>query len=103
VPRSLDVDLAAAKPVAEPVGGADFPYKVSGSDPEQFVITPVVADAQVDWRLRIRWSSGGDEGELVVDDAGKPLRTTATTAARPFCVEQPDALRWIPRVEGAPC
>lgn len=103
VPRYLDVDLAAAKPVAKPVGGDDFPYKVSGSDPEQFIITPVVADAQVDWRLRIRWSSGGDEGELVVDDAGKPLRTTATTAARLFCVEQPEALRWVPRVEGASC
>ncbi|MDQ3786933.1 MAG: hypothetical protein M3422_06790 [Actinomycetota bacterium] len=102
-PRFLRVDLTAARPVAKPVDGGEFPYKVSGSDPEQFVITPVVTDAAVDWRLRIHWSSGGEKGELVVDDAGKPLRTTATTNTRPFCVEQPDAQQWIPRTEGAPC
>lgn len=102
-PRYFQVDLAASRPTLEAEGGVvGFPYKVSGSDPEQFVITPLLGDGAVDWRLRISWSSGDRKGELVIDDHGQPLRTTAITRARPFCIEQPDGLRWVPRA-GAAC
>jgi hypothetical protein len=62
---------------------------VTGTEPDHIVIRPVSAGDDVEWRLRIPWTSGVGAGELVVDDDGDPLRTTATSAARPFCVEQP--------------
>jgi hypothetical protein len=94
--RYFTVDLGRPRPVAVPSEGTkDFPYQVSGTDPEQLVITPVTHDDDVEWRLRIPWTSGAKTGELVIDDEGKPLRTTGTSATRPFCVEQPDGLRWV--------
>jgi hypothetical protein len=94
--RYFTVDLGRPRPVAAPAEGTkDFPYQVSGTDPEQLLITPVTENDDVEWRLRIPWTSGSTTGELVIDDEGKPLRTTATSATRPFCVEQPDGLRWV--------
>jgi hypothetical protein len=80
----LDLDAAAPRIVTEP-GSVSFPYKVNDIEPEQFVITPEVTAGDVEWRLRLRWTSGGETGELMVDDAGKPFRTTATAGARKFC------------------
>ncbi|WP_152546740.1 hypothetical protein [Amycolatopsis orientalis] len=97
-----DLDKAAPSAVPEP-GTASFPYKVSGTDPEQVIITPTSTDEDIEWRVRIPWSSGMGRGELLIDDGGKPIRTTATTAARPFCLEQPDSRRWIPKASGASC
>lgn len=103
-PRYFRVDLTEHQPSLKPEGDTvTFPYKVSGTDPEQFIITPLLAEGSVEWRLRILWSSGDQEGEIVIDDGGEPLRNTVTTHARLFCVEQPDGLRWIPHVTGASC
>jgi hypothetical protein len=74
---------------------AEFPYQVSGTEPDHIVIRPVSTTDDVEWRLRIPWTSGVGAGVLVVDDDGNPLRTTATSAARPFCVELPDSARWV--------
>lgn len=104
IPRFFRANLDRVAPSAVPEPGtASFPYKVSGTDPEQIIITPTSTDEDIEWRVRIPWSSGIGRGELLIDDGGKPIRTTATTAARPFCVEQPDSRRWIPRTSGASC
>ncbi|MFD9739824.1 hypothetical protein [Umezawaea sp. NPDC059074] len=92
----LTVDLDEPTAVLGPDGApADFPYRVTGTAPDRFVIRPVSTTDDVEWRLRVPWRSGVGAGELVVDDDGTPLRTTATSAARPFCVEQPDSARWV--------
>ncbi len=88
----LDRPTALLGPDGEP---AEFPYQVTGTAPEKIVIRPVSTTDDVEWRLRIPWTSGVGGGELVVDDDGNPLRTTATSAARPFCVELPDSARWV--------
>jgi hypothetical protein len=92
----LTVDLDRPTVLLGPDGKpADFPHRVTGMEPSHLVIRPVSTTDDVEWRLRIPWTSGVGAGELVVDDDGNPLRTTATSAARPFCVEQPDSARWV--------
>ncbi|MFF1608783.1 hypothetical protein ACFVYA_13470 [Amycolatopsis sp. NPDC058278] len=83
----LNLDATAPKIVPEP-DTVSFPYKVNEVEPEQFVITPEVTTGDIEWRLLLRWTSGSDEGTLVLPEAGKPpFRTTATTAVRPFCFD----------------
>ncbi|MGW6735025.1 helix-turn-helix domain-containing protein [Streptomyces sp. NPDC055013] len=75
--RPFTVALDAARPVV--VAGADqrdFSYKVSESDPEVFKITADASAYDVTWYLELTWSSGGRNGTLVVDDNGKPFRTS---------------------------
>ncbi|WNV88505.1 hypothetical protein [Umezawaea sp. Da 62-37] len=88
----LDRPTSVLGPDGEP---AKFPHRVSGTESGHVVIRPVSTTDDVEWRLRIPWTSGIGSGELVVDDDGKPLRTTATSAARPFCVEEPSSARWV--------
>ncbi|MFE2757603.1 hypothetical protein ACFXGA_36940 [Actinosynnema sp. NPDC059335] len=72
-----------------------FPYKVNDFEPELLVIRPYSGTEDVEWRLHLRWTSGGQEGELLVDDGGTPFRTTAVVAARPFCADT-EAFVWRP-------
>ncbi|MCS7477320.1 hypothetical protein ACFFQW_22530 [Umezawaea endophytica] len=88
----LDRPTVPLNPDGEP---AEFPYQVTGTEPDHIVVRPVSTTDDVEWRLRIPWTSGVGTGVLVVDDDGNPLRTTATSAARPFCVELPDSARWV--------
>jgi hypothetical protein len=85
-PRRYAVDLDSPTPriVPQP-GNAAFPYTVSGSDPEQFVITPSTMKSDVLWRLDLEWSMGAEHGKIALDDSGEPFRTTAITAARRYC------------------
>ncbi|GAA3035278.1 hypothetical protein [Actinokineospora globicatena] len=89
IPRSFGVDLTRDNSVAFGIPGADggekvpaprFPFQVNESEVEQFVIKPNVSTDEVEWRLRITWTSGTRRGETVVDDNGRPFRTTGTTA-----------------------
>jgi trypsin-like peptidase len=88
VPREykLNLDSPAPRVVPQP-GNISFPYTITNDDPEQFVITPDAASGDVEWFLYLTWTSGASEGRLVLDDSGRPFRTTATTAARQFCVD----------------
>jgi Trypsin-like peptidase domain len=88
VPRKyeLNLDSPAPRVVPEP-GNTGFPYTITNDDPEQFIITPDVASGDVEWFLYLTWTSGASEGRLVLNDSGRPFRTTATTAARQFCLD----------------
>jgi hypothetical protein len=88
-PRHYVVDLDATVPQVIPErDSAPFPYKVSEIEPEQFLITPKVKSSDVEFRLIIKWTSGNDQGELVLPESGKPpFRVTATTASRKFCMD----------------
>ncbi|MFF3686610.1 helix-turn-helix domain-containing protein [Streptomyces sp. NPDC002187] len=75
--RPFTVALDAAQPiVVAGAGQRDFPYKVSESDPEVFRITADASAYDVTWNLELTWSSGERKGTLVVDDGGKPFRTS---------------------------
>ncbi|GLW51020.1 hypothetical protein Stsp02_66810 [Streptomyces sp. NBRC 14336] len=75
--RPFTVALDAARPVVEAgAGQRDFPFSVSESDPEVFRITADASAYDVRWYLVLAWSSGGRSGKLVVDDGGRPFRTS---------------------------
>jgi hypothetical protein len=91
--RLLDVDLDRDPPATVPqeVPGAlmgdepkwattpiRFPYRVSSTDAETFVIVASTTLYDVDWVVDLSWSSAGVTGTMVVDDKGKPFRTTST-------------------------
>ncbi|MEU9975991.1 helix-turn-helix transcriptional regulator [Streptomyces sp. NPDC051014] len=75
--RSFTVALDAMRPAVVPEAGhRDFPFKVSGSDPEVFYITADASAYSVDWYLELSWSSGSRHGTLRIDDKGRPFRTS---------------------------
>ncbi len=75
--RSFTVALDAMRPAPVPEAGSrDFPFKVSRSDPEVFHVTADASAYDVSWYLELSWSSGDRHGTLVIDDAGRPFRTS---------------------------
>ncbi|MFD4020941.1 transcriptional regulator [Streptomyces sindenensis] len=84
-PRMFDVDLDASRPVARSVAGNDsgdpieavaFPYRVSVTDPEVFLITGRTVGCDCSWVAELAWSSGGRSGTVRIDDGGRPFRTS---------------------------
>ncbi|MGW0290094.1 helix-turn-helix domain-containing protein [Streptomyces tuirus] len=75
--RFFTVALDAARPGVVPEAGhADFPFKVSESDPEVYYIRADASAYDVSWYLELAWSSGNRTGTLTVDDHGRPFRTS---------------------------
>lgn len=75
--RFFTVALDAARPGVVPEAGhADFPFKVSESDPEVYYIRADASAYDVSWYLELAWSSGDRTGTLTVDDHGRPFRTS---------------------------
>jgi hypothetical protein len=95
--RLLSVDLDKNPPSAVPESNGDqsppttapwqtkpirFPYRVSLSDAETFVIDVSSKKYDTDWVVDLSWSSSGKTGTLVVDNNGKPFRTSSTVNAQ---------------------
>ncbi|GLZ37663.1 hypothetical protein [Actinokineospora sp. NBRC 105648] len=105
-PRTFEVDLAKPAPAAvgtagksggEDIPAPSFPFTVSETDPEQLEISARSTTEDVEWRLRLVWTSGDQRGESVVDDAGRPFRTTAKSAvSKDYCVDW-TINAWAPR------
>ncbi|MFI8896087.1 helix-turn-helix domain-containing protein [Streptomyces paradoxus] len=75
--RFFTVALDAMRPGVVPEAGhANFPFKVSESDPEAYYILADASAYDVSWYLELRWSSGDRSGTLTVDDHGRPFRTS---------------------------
>ncbi|WP_130440750.1 helix-turn-helix transcriptional regulator [Streptomyces sp. BK239] len=72
---SVALDAARPKPVPD-AGTEDFPFTVSESDPEIYYISADASAYDVSWVLELSWSSGPRRGTLIVDDHGKPFRTS---------------------------
>lgn len=88
--RYFDVDLDRPSPtpelgeLAEPRPGErpiNFPYKVSLTDPEVFMIFANTQRCDCRWTAKLRWESGGKEGTTLIQDGEQPFRTTAAVAA----------------------
>ncbi|MFF0730967.1 helix-turn-helix domain-containing protein [Streptomyces chartreusis] len=98
--RPFSVALDAARPtVVAGDGQRDFPFKVSESDPEVFEITADASAYDVRWYLELAWSSGDRKGTLVVDDDGRPFRTSGNNG-RPAYEFPLGAEEWSKSAEG---
>ncbi|MFH9676410.1 helix-turn-helix domain-containing protein [Streptomyces sp. NPDC017405] len=97
--RSFSVALDAMRPSPVPAAGsADFPFKVSQSDPEVFYVTADASAYDVSWYLELSWSSGNRHGTLVIDDAGHPFRTSGNNG-RPAYAFPLGGQKWKPASE----
>ncbi|MET9771757.1 helix-turn-helix domain-containing protein [Streptomyces sp. NPDC006415] len=102
-PRMFDVDLDVPRPVARSVAGNDsgepieavaFPYRVSVTDPEVFLITGRTAGCDCDWFAELSWSSGGRSGTVRIDDGGRPFRSSGV-GGRPVLEYDTADRRWV--------
>ncbi|MET8770811.1 helix-turn-helix transcriptional regulator [Streptomyces sp. NPDC004658] len=97
--RSFTVALDAMRPAPVPEAGSrDFPFKVSRSDPEVFHVTADASAYDVSWYLELSWSSGDRHGTLVIDDAGRPFRTSGSNG-RPAYAFPLGGEKWRPASE----
>lgn len=62
-----------------------FPYKVSVSKPESFMLMPQTLDCDCLWEIYVDWTSEGKRGSLKIDNNGKPFRTIADRGVRWRC------------------
>ena len=100
-PSYFAFDLKHDSPLAVPISGWDgskippayFPFVVREDAPEQFYIKASVASGEVLWRIIVRWSSDGRQGDLTVRDNGRPLKISAGDRAPMLC-QNPSTGRW---------
>jgi hypothetical protein len=105
--RMLDVDLDRDPPTArsfvedgvsledvraggEPdwsVAPIKFPYHVSLSEPESFVIYGNTASSDVSWVIDLDWASGREQGTATIDDDGTPFRTMGRASIPSSCTQ----------------
>ncbi|MER7254748.1 helix-turn-helix domain-containing protein [Streptomyces parvus] len=106
-PRMFDVDLDASRPVARSVAGNDsgepieavaFPYRVSVTDPEVFLITGRTVGCDCSWVAELAWNSGGRSGTVRIDDGGRPFRTSGVRGHSVLDYDTATG-RWAPVVE----
>ncbi|MFI9242197.1 helix-turn-helix domain-containing protein [Streptomyces sp. NPDC053086] len=94
--RSFTVALDAMRPAPVPeAGNRNFPFKVSQSDPEVFHVTADASAYDVSWYLELTWSSGSRHGILLIDDAGRPFRTSGNNG-RPAYAFPLGGEKWQP-------
>ena len=91
--RSFLVDLDRTPPSVayftgdEPAPGerpVEFPYRVSATEPEVFVIISQTERHDVTWVAELSWISGEQRGVTVIDNDGTPFRTAASANATPY-------------------
>ncbi|MEU0360260.1 helix-turn-helix domain-containing protein [Streptomyces cyaneofuscatus] len=108
VPQTFASDLDTGHPIMTPVPGTQgdrtipaepFPYKVSSDDVEVFNLDMKAGGYDVTWYLELKWSSGGREGMLRIDDHGKPFRTSGMRG-RPMYTYGNDEVKWEPYQAG---
>ncbi|WP_187284352.1 hypothetical protein [Streptomyces sp. uw30] len=98
--RPFSVALDGARPtVVAGAGQRDFPLKVSESDPEVFEVTADASAYDVRWYLELVWSSGDRKGTVVVDDGGRPFRTSGNNG-RPAYEFPLGGQKWLNSPEG---
>ncbi|MFE0644877.1 helix-turn-helix domain-containing protein [Streptomyces sp. NPDC058877] len=110
-PRHFAVDLDRPRPVARPVDGYDasgaegrtipavsFPYAVTASEPEEFVVAARTAGCDCRWYLELEWSSGGRTGSTGITDDGKPFRTSGAKGRPTYAYDASEG-RWITGAE----
>lgn len=73
-----DAELAVAAPSEWRRTPIKFPYKISASASEGFLITARTKNCDCAWIAKLSWSStDGRSDTIQIDDHGKPFRTTS--------------------------
>ncbi|MGC5330558.1 hypothetical protein [Micromonospora sp. DT62] len=67
-----------------------FPYRVSLSDAETFLVIGYTENCDCDWKVEVDWAAQGRIGTVTVDDAGRPFRVTGAAGVRTECWTSPD-------------
>lgn len=83
--RYFEVDLDQRVPAARYVGGSGpgatkrdpFPLRVTRRDVEVVDLLANTIRCDCEWVAKLDWASGTREGELTIDDHGRPFRTVA--------------------------
>jgi hypothetical protein len=82
--RYFSVNLDKDTPTAEyvdkngrPKRDQPFPLRVTDSDQETFDVMATVSRRDCQWELLLDWTAGSRHGTTVLNDHGKPFRTTA--------------------------
>jgi hypothetical protein len=82
--RYFSIDLDSNAPVAEYVDAKGrakkeqpFPLRVTDSDQEVFDVSAGITRHDCEWTLLLDWTAGARHGTTVIDDHGKPFRTTS--------------------------
>jgi hypothetical protein len=84
--RHFSVQLDSSPPTVKPLDESDedityFPYKVSATEPEVFAIFANADSCDCTWVAELFWTAEGRKGSTIIDDNGKPFRTTSTQNA----------------------
>lgn len=101
---NLDHKTSFAIPVAEKIDSTNasighFPFVVREDEPEQFYVRASTSRQDVMWRIVLRWSSDGTQGNLIVGNGTLPLEVSSADHAPKLCLDMSDS-KWLPRSVG---
>jgi hypothetical protein len=71
-----------------------FPYTVSATDTEVFMIYADANQCDCEWYAKLYWSTGSKNGESVIDDEGRPFRTAPYQRVKNTYSYDPKLRRW---------
>lgn len=80
-----------------------FPYIVSNTKVEQFMVDAYTNKSNYQWRVYLQWSSGGRSGEYRVDWNGKPFDTASASLNATQITYDQKLKRWRYCHQGEPC
>jgi hypothetical protein len=72
-----------------------FPLRVTDSDQEVFDITAGTTRRDCQWELLLDWTAGSRHGTTVINNHGKPFRTTSTQRAVETRIWNSVTSRWV--------
>jgi hypothetical protein len=64
---------------------------VTRTDPEVIEIHATTRTALIDWRAKISYSAAGGDGQITIDDVGRPFRVSTETASDGYSREFDDS------------
>jgi hypothetical protein len=74
-----------------------FPYRVSATEPEVFYIRAIARKCDCSWVAELFWTAGGEQGSTIIDDDGRPFRTTSCASAPAYASLDGEPLQKVPR------
>jgi len=71
-----------------------FPYTVSATDTEVFMIHADANQCDCEWYAKLYWSTDGKNGESIINDQGRPFRTVPYERVKGMYTYDPASKRW---------
>lgn len=62
-----------------------FPYEISLSDSETFVVEGKAKTCDCEWLIDLSWTAEGKTGKVTIDDSGKPFRVSGGANVTQVC------------------